>query len=64
MDLVDSNIVPILLLKAKAIKDILLHCTITLAVSLPQRVEAPPPSPLTIIMKPLPLVLTKRRPQN
>lgn len=42
MDLVDSNIVPILLLKAKAIKDILLHCTITLAVSLPQRVEAPP----------------------
>lgn len=63
MDLVDSNIVPILLLKAKAIKDILLHCTITLAVSLPQRVEAPP-SPLTIIMKPLPLVLTKRRPQN
>ncbi len=61
MDLVDSNIVPILLLKAKAIKDILLHCTITLAVSLPQRVEAPP---LTIIMKPLPFGLTKRRPQN
>lgn len=42
MDLVDSNIVPILLLKVKAIKDILLHCTITLAVSLPQRVEASP----------------------